>query len=224
MKKIILCAFLAVILNGCGVPQNKYDTLEQKYHALETELLKYKEKYGEFPIINESNNEFGIWETKFYVDDFGEFTKNGYVTNSNIIIGKFSNSATQDSELAVRFLITNKDDIDIMLYEYGRNNPVKNSGLNIVLVQDNDGNRYRLSAYNRSDRLSLSRFSYYDETGNKVLEKSHARMLYNILMKGGNIKFNISESNHSTSVYNFSILNADNLGQAIESIGIDTSN
>ena len=44
----------------------------------------------------------GSWKVKFYVDDFGEPTKKKYLIKT--CIGKFSNSATTDSDLGVHFL------------------------------------------------------------------------------------------------------------------------
>lgn len=70
-------------------------------------------------------NNTGIWENTFYVNKFGEYTKDKYIRNRNFISGKFSNSATEDSNLNVRFLSEGPNKISIMLYEYARDNPVK---------------------------------------------------------------------------------------------------
>lgn len=70
-------------------------------------------------------NNTGIWNIAYYVDDFGEPTKKGYIRNPSYIRGTFSNTATQNSDLNVRFLIDSATDVSIMLYEYAGNNPVK---------------------------------------------------------------------------------------------------
>lgn len=222
MKKIILFILVAIIIIGCETQQRGnielLTALSIELDSLKSELGKYKERYGELPIINEANKQFGIWKTQFYVDNFGEPTKSAYVTNANLIRGTFSNTATQNSALTVRFLIDSEDEVDFELYEYARNNPVKDSGTYKVFVRDKDGNDYELEANNRSDRLSLSTFKYRGKTINDTSEKSHANVMYDILIKGGNIKFNIKHSRYSTSVYNFQIDNADYLQEALESI------
>jgi hypothetical protein len=139
----------------------------------------------------------GIWRVQYYVDAFGEPTKEGYITNRGYLKGAFSNTATQNSELNVNFLITNSSDVDIKLYEYARNNPVKAYRAEdyTVLIQDKDGKRNTLKATNNSDRLSFGR--------------DDSRTVHNALMKGGNIKFFITENDTPTTKYQFEISNAD---------------
>jgi hypothetical protein len=142
-------------------------------------------------------NNTGIWRVGKYVDSFGEPTDEGYITNREYIKGTFSNTATQNSELNVKFLITNLSDVNIQLYEYAGNNPVKaySADSYSVQIQDRDGNRNRLKATNYSDRLSF---------GNEA-----SRIIHNVLMKGGNIKLNIVEDDTPTTKYQFEINNAD---------------
>ena len=71
--------------------------------------------------------DIGDWMIGHYVDDFGQPTNDGYVINKQYIQGKFSNSATTNSKLNVEILVDYQDDIAIFLYEYARNNSVKNS-------------------------------------------------------------------------------------------------
>ena len=140
-------------------------------------------------------NKTGIWSVHYYVDDFGEPTKKAYIRNTSKIRGQFSNTATQDSELDVIFLISNSSNISIQLYEYAGNNPVKSysSKSYTVLVQDTDGVRLRLKAVNNSERL---RFNTTD-----------SRKLHNALMKGGTfIKFRITEDDTPTTQYEFSAI------------------
>lgn len=142
-------------------------------------------------------NNTGIWSVSYYVDDFGEPTKEKYIKNTQLISGYFSNTATQNSDLNVKILITDKSNIDIMLYEYARNNPVKaiSSDSYKVLVQEKDGNRLSLWATNYSDRLSLN--------------KSDANKLHTALIKGGTLKFHIIDAETPTTEYEFTIQNAD---------------
>lgn len=158
---------------------------------------KRKEAAEKERIRLENLNNTGMWTVSYYVDDFGEPTKEGYIRNTNLISGTFSNTATQNSDLNVEFLISNSSDISIMLYEYAGNNPVKaySSESYQVLIQDKDGKRLKLRATNYSDRLSF--------------DKTASRQVHNILMKGGAIKFKIYEIDTPTTEYDFTILKAD---------------
>lgn len=142
-------------------------------------------------------NNTGMWSINHYVDEFGEFTDGGYITNTKVIKGTFSNTATQDSDLNVRFLISSSSDISIKLFEYAGDNPVKafSDDYYKVLVQDNDGNRIKLTAVNYSDRFSLG--------------KSESKKLHTSLMKGGKLKFLIYDNDNSTTQYQFTIYNAN---------------
>lgn len=142
-------------------------------------------------------NNTGMWSVRYYVDKFGEPTKQAYITNINKISGVFSNTATQDSRLNVDFLITNSNNISIKLFEYAGNNPVKaySSENYNVLIQDNDGKRFEMPAINYSDRLTFN--------------ETNSRKIHNILIKGGLIKFRIYEIDTPTTHYEFNINNAD---------------
>lgn len=142
-------------------------------------------------------NNTGMWSVSHYVDDFGEPTKKGYITNTSDISGLFSNTATQNSALNIRFLISNSSKISIKLFEYAGNNPVKaySSESYRVLIQDKDGKRLKLRATNYSDRLSF--------------DKTTSRKVHNIFMKGGTIKFKIVEIDTPTTEYEFTISKAD---------------
>jgi hypothetical protein len=166
----------------------------EKEELVEKKKIEEEEKKR---IRLENINNTGIWTVGYYVDDFGEPTKEGYIKNTSLISGIFSNTATQNSDLNVEFLISNSSDISIMLYEYARNNPVKAYSPDSyrVLIQDKDGERYKLTATNYSDRLSFN--------------KSTSKKVHGILVKGGMIKFKIIESDRPTTEYDFTISNAD---------------
>ena len=122
-------------------------------------------------------NNLGIWQVGYYVDNFGDPTNEGYIRNKILIRGSFSNTATQNSALDVKFLISNSRDISIMLYEYARNNPVKavSSDSYTVRMKDSNGNKITLRAVNYSDRLGFN--------------KTDSRKVHNILLRGGRIQF-----------------------------------
>ncbi|MDO5321004.1 MAG: hypothetical protein Q4F39_01270 [Bacteroidia bacterium] len=149
-------------------------------------------------------NNLGIWKINYFVDKFNEPTKEGYITSTKPIYGTFSNTATQDSDLRVEFIIASKKSVAFQLYEYNRNNPVKGYDDEYnVYVQDKNGKRYELRAHNySSDRLTMS-------TYNTLGGKTHAAVLHDILMQGGNIKFRVVDRDRSSTQYNFEIKNAD---------------
>jgi cell division septum initiation protein DivIVA len=166
-----------------------------KKEELALNIIKEAEEKERIRLANINNT--GMWRVGYYVDEFGESTKEGYITNSSLIKGVFSNTATQDSRLNVKFLISGSLEISIQLYEYADNNPVKAYSTENyrVLVQDKNGERLKLRAQNYSDRLTLN--------------NSNSRKLHKALLSGGSVKFKIYEIDTPTTEYEFTILNAD---------------
>jgi len=127
--------------------------------TLAAQELKAKKERDEAERLANLNNT-GMWRVRYYVDNFNEPTKTPYITNPQLIVGIFSNTATQDSPLQVKFLIDSAESIDIQLYEYAGNNPVKAGVYDdyVVLVRDKDDERMELRATNYGDRLSHRQF------------------------------------------------------------------
>ncbi len=165
---------------------------------------------------SETRDNLGIWEIAYFVDDFGEPTKDGYIRTETK--GTFSNDLTQDSKLGVGFIITDAEIIDIKFYQYFGDSPtvlyVETSYR--LLVKDSKEKVHTLKAYHNHDRLSLT--------------PMESKKLYDILLQGGTIKFNIVSSNDFSdrdTEYNFTIDNADGFENAvmklIDSSEIDTT-
>jgi len=131
----------------------------------------------------------GSWKVKFYVDDFGEPTKQKYLT-CRVCFGTFSNSATTDSDLAVQFLIE-KNAVNIQLYEYLGTNPVKKGIEDQYKVRVKSGDEIQdLTARNYSDRLSFNEIN--------------SKKIIDFFKKGQPLKFAIiSNSRYSESSYKF---------------------
>ena len=179
-------------------PKNsEFKNLLKKIEKEELVEKKKKEAEEKERIRLANINNTGMWSVRHYVDEFGEPTKQGYITNTSSIKGTFSNTATQNSRLNVDFLISGSYKISIQLYKYAGNNPVKaySSKSYRVLIQDKDGNRLKLRATNYSDRLSF--------------DKTTSRKVHNIFMKGGTVKFKIVEIDTPTTEYEFTISKAD---------------
>lgn len=154
-------------------------------------------------------NNTGIWTIKEYVDRFDEKTGEKYITNKERINGKFSNTATQNSALAVEInidFVYNKETpynydtkVSLFLYEYAGSNPVKslqNYEVYNVYIKDKDGNSFSAEATNSSDRL--------------VFNSVASELIHSLLEKGGLIKFSLNEENTPTTEYYFEIKNANN--------------
>ena len=192
-------------------PESSKNNHYQKIlHSISKQLQKQKElinKKKQDSIKLANINNLGIWKISYFVDDFGERTKEGYITTSIPIYGYFSNSATENSRLRVRFIIANKKDIAIQLYEYAGNNPVKEEDTDyIVKVKDKNGKTHYLNAViYKSDRL---RFGSSSNCIYPKYENKNAELMHNILLSGGTIQFYIEEFNRSSTKYKFSI-NAD---------------
>jgi hypothetical protein len=180
-----------------SLKNDEFKELLKKIEKEEIAEQKRKEAEEKERIRLANLNNTGMWSVRHYVDEFGEPTKQGYISNTSSINGTFSNTATQNSALNVDFLISNSLKISIQLYEYAGNNPVKaySSESYRVLIQDKDGNRLKLTATNYSDRLSF--------------DKTASRQVHNVLMKGGIIKFKIYEIDTPTTEYDFTIQKAD---------------
>jgi outer membrane murein-binding lipoprotein Lpp len=173
--------------------------------ALASQELKAKKERDDAERLANLNNT-GMWTVRYYVDNFNEPTKTPYITNPELIAGTFSNTATQDSPLRVKLLIDSAESIDIQLYEYAGNNPVKAGVYDDyeVLVRDKDNGRTELRATNYGDRLSLA--------------KGDAKKLYVVLVKGGQVQFRIINTKIPTSQYVFAIDNAAYFENAVTNL------
>ena len=124
----------------------------------------------------------GIWEVRYYVDEFNNPTTEGYITTKDYVVGTFSNSATTNSELYVIWLI-DKSDVAIKLVEYGRSvvkSSYSSTNYNIVML-DPDGNRVYMTGtmWKGGDRIYID--SEYEST---VIEA---------LKRNGSVSFRIDE-------------------------------
>ncbi|MCL1484540.1 MAG: hypothetical protein MH208_09340 [Marinobacter sp.] len=101
----------------------EFEKLLEKIKKRGVAFRKVKDEEEKERIRLANINNTGMWRVGHYVDEFGEPTKLGYINNSSHIEGVFSNTATQDSNLNVNFLITSPSKISIQLYEYAKKQP-----------------------------------------------------------------------------------------------------
>jgi len=142
----------------------------------------------------------GIWEIKYFVDDFGDPTNKGYIA-SDILSGTFSNSATSNSDLLAYFIISDSSSVAIKLFEYG-SNAVKaySTDYYVIKVKNSFGTTYNMNGviYKGGDRLHIDD-SY---------KKNHTSDMHKILINGGQITMVIKEKEYSLTSYKLSF-NAD---------------
>jgi hypothetical protein len=215
MKKLFVIMILLIFGCSSGISQSDYDAMVAQNKLLSKKIKELKSElsddiYGEED-DKENDKKFipkkkaklpdkkkvvdkvvdkdyiGVWEIKYFVDDFGDFTDERYITNINWIKGKFSNSATENSKLNVMFLISKKD-YTIKLFEYAKNNPLKQVSKYTVLIKDKNDKVFELKAENLTDRLKF--------------DKESKEVLHEILMEGGIIKFSINKEG-SNNEYDF---------------------
>lgn len=143
------------------------------------------------------------WALQHYVDDFGDATEDAYL--SRTVSGTFSNSATTNSELNVKFLVE-KGKVSIKLYEYGDN--VVNGSQSYpdeyeIKVRNDQGETFEFKAENWSDRLNLG--------------SSHSKRLITLLLESKSLRFSIREiDSYSVSSYRFDLPYANLINEHAE--------
>ena len=187
MKKFVALLLVAVlscafVLTAAASAYSFLDgmTLEEMIalqSELETRISDAKNAAGASDPTNT-----GIWEVRYYVDEFNNPTTEGYITTKDYVVGTFSNSATTNSELYVIWLI-DKSDVAIKLVEYGRSvvkSSYSSTNYNIVML-DPDGNRVYMTGtmWKGGDRIYID--SEYEST---VIEA---------LKRNGSVSFRIDE-------------------------------
>ena len=144
--------------------------------------------------LNKSSEGSGNWTVKYYVDDFGDPTNEGYIANQDNLVGQFSNSATTNSELKACFIVSDSSSVAIKLFEYG-SSTVKAYSIDTytIKVKDSIGNVHSLNGtiYKGGDRL------YIDNS----YKKKHVSQMHNLLLKGGKLTFLINSTENSLTNY-----------------------
>lgn len=154
-------------------------------------------------VFAENTADTGIWEKRAYVDEFDMPTDEYYVSNAEPIVGKFSNSATTDSELHV-YLYINKGQMSIKLIEYG-SHVVKNAYSTPlkyhISLMNSDGELYNFDGYMQSgsDRINISTYECIDPNFTNTLED----VIINTFCTPGTIRFVITEENSPATKYSF---------------------
>jgi hypothetical protein len=140
------------------------------------------------------------WSIGSFVDDFGEKTGVKFIHNAIKINGKFSNSATNNSNLKVDFIISKKD-VGIELYEYNSSLAHFLDFYNIqIQVQDKNGVRteFKGTISNAGKRIGIAG------------QEQNRKIIIGILKAVGIVKFRISVSSSGNVMSNYAFdINAD---------------
>lgn len=141
----------------------------------------------------------GIWEIKNFLDSSGNETSKTFITTSTPLTGIYSDLSNDAEPFRVKFIITNKNEIHMQIFESSNELPIQGSTTapikyNIKFT-DAKGTSTSFSAKNISDRISLG--------------TTYSLKLHNALLQGGNIKFLLTTSRNNYQVkYEFEIPNA----------------
>lgn len=148
---------------------------------------------------NDAEEESSLWELGYYVDEFNQPTEDGYVCNSTVFLGTFSNSATTNSLLYVNILV-DKDDISIFLYEYG-NNQVKNSSSSY-----NDEYNIKMRTADGTDHSFTG--TMYCGDDRIFIDQAHISEVIDALNQEGNTitSFYIEDAERPVTNYLFSVI------------------
>lgn len=130
------------------------------------------------------------WQKDYFVDEFGEPTKDAYAVIETS--GDFSNSATSESQLNVRILVTSSE-VRFNLYEYG-SQMVKGEGLIKFKAKLSNDSIIEFDTYN-SDNGANNVSSTFGE------DKEVIRML----KANETIRFSARTYDSPVSTYRFSL-------------------
>lgn len=167
MKKLfcfILALAMVLGLSACsGAPNEKMNADKENANTQQEQSSDVEDT----ATPTEKPVERDRWAIGYYVDSFQQKTEDGYIANRTFFTGTFSNSATQNSLLHV-FVIVDDVDVSFVLYEYGGDNPVKNSSSRSketynIAMRTADGTEYSMTGkiYCGGDRVHVDD-AYYD--------------------------------------------------------------
>lgn len=164
---------------------------------------------GSTASFGESNSDTGIWERRAYMDEFDLPMDQYYVSNAEPIVGKFSNSATTNSQMYAWLYVDYDDIVKIKLVEYSstvvRNDYPENIVYNTVIM-DANGEKFYISGYMPSGSDTI------------IYEYEYSNIIVETLNSDGIVRFSIIEETPSTSRYIFSIKDASGLNEAVTNL------
>ncbi len=216
MKRFVAIFLFAILLTSVAIA-DYFDSelyadtiiqmLEEKNFEV-ADLIRIKEKAEQLAQKKQESNSIdpeylGVWNEKYFVDSFGDPTDKKYILG--LFDGKFSNSATTNSSLTVRMLISlngNIPYIGLELYEYG-DYKVKNTGSDATeyyfKVKDEDGEIHQFIYSMSKERM------YFKDKKLRNWESDEQKVI-DLLKTKKTLKFNFYDNNKFySSTYQFNI-------------------
>ena len=194
-KKAYLVKDYSKVISSIRLLSEKHPTAFQN-EDLKTLLAKIEVEHNNELKPFSDDHKTGIWEVKRMPDDHCVSTREDYLSTAQVLKGEFSNSVTDNSELNISFMIKDASDISFKLFEYAGDRPIKVYAKEKyrVVVKDEDGNTYKLTANHYLEKLSF--------------DKESALIMHKLLVKGGKLNFKLTNLQFKTSKYHFCINDA----------------
>lgn len=190
MKKpilFIMSALLLISASACGSTTTIYKdkTLSESESSVQSSVAESSD---------ESRIQKRNWLVKYYVDKFGDETDKPYLFTG--VLGTFSNSATDGSDLLVEFLIE-PDETNIMLFEYG-SQKVKN--------YYSDRLEFSISTKNDAGETNYFIGKMVAESGDRIylLSEDHEEIIKDF-KKSKTVKFVVENKKHPQDIYKFEV-------------------
>lgn len=198
MKTLKYLVFLTLLWTAIACnPQKDQSPSKSDSIALAERKKKALDYFASIDSIKEAVKP--KWIVSSFVDNFGDPTKEKYLSYETS--GTFSNSATANSPLFVKILITKKS-CGVFLHEYKESGPaVKPIGTYTFNLKNADGKTHQVfsgSEWNQSGGISISNFIYEN-----IKDYDFSELRNFMVKSNGQVKFYIKDSYSSS--YNFTI-------------------
>ena len=151
----------------------------------------------------------GNWSKNFYVDDFGDVTNDGFI--SQTVKGKFSNRVTTNSRLRVRLYISNADVMEndpfFRFYEYDGEKPLKGDTKNSFLeckMKDHNNIISEVSLEQYSELMEDQK-DYWNFNSNRTVNVVSSINFKELLANEGSARFVCENIRKRTSKYMFEL-------------------
>jgi hypothetical protein len=201
MKNHISTVLLALTISISLVSCSKGNSKQQIIDSLQTELSRYKLKFGTLPTLQQERdtNNLGIWTVSHYDDVFGDATSQRIVKNKTAFNGTLDNSL----DLSVYLYLDLDKKISISFYDNGNNEKIDPDIIYQVYVKDQHNIQYHFETkHNYDNRIWFSNNTDSDNIPCDSI-KSQQCFMRNLLNRG-NLRFYISSHNGD---YRFNIDN-----------------
>ena len=157
---------------------------------------------AEYAQAGNKTAENSLYKIKYFVDEFGDPTDEGYISQITPAEGTFSNSATRNSDMLWYFILAPQETAFI-IYEYGWSLVSGASAYPTdyeISIKTADGTVYSYRAKNYSDRISIN--------------LNEEASFINLLCSNSSVRIVIKEiSDYSNASYNLGTVDCTGLAE-----------